>query len=379
VLIWKRRGWAMNRHSGYTRPGRGVVLCDLDGNGKSEVLFAGVDRGGVATLTVADHSGQTVWEHAIPGITPDWPDSGIDQWTVGRFNGDPVADVVVQYHDLGHSSAKLLALDGRDGTPLWQATQANLPGLPRPMSSANFITADFDQDGRDDVGLMPSNGFVALSGVDGSTIASVRFYPPDPANPDEWKPKDCDAPYSTLIAAGAVDDTAGNHTPVVFFSDRLTEAALRVWPRVEKLWLVGEPHPGDVAGRFRAEDNPLLVDLDGDGRKEFCAFHAGGRLVVHDARTGNVRGECRLSATPTSEAVAADIDGDGRMDLLFGAGNKLVAVKVRTMPTTEARELWTQEFKAQVGTPVIADVDRDGNADILVPTADSQLHCIRGR
>ena len=93
-------------------------------------------------------------------------------------------------------------------------------------------------------------------------------------------------------------------------------------PKVEQLWVVGEPHPPATAVTFRAEDNPLLFDFDDDGRIEFCAFHWQQRLVVHDALSGKVKGEFKLPATPTTRAsAAADVDGDGRPELLYGAGN----------------------------------------------------------
>ena len=41
-----------------------------------------------------------------------------------------------------------------------------------------------------------------------------------------------------------------------------------------------------------------------------------------------------------------------------------------------ARELWSYDFGVPVETPALADVDRDGNIDILVPTGDSRLHCL---
>jgi hypothetical protein len=39
--------------------------------------------------------------------------------------------------------------------------------------------------------------------------------------------------------------------------------------------------------------------------------------------------------------------------------------------------LWSLPLGRRVGEPVVADVDRDGKAEILVPVEDGRLYCLR--
>jgi hypothetical protein len=78
---------------------------------------------------------------------------------------------------------------------------------------------------------------------------------------------------------------------------------------------------------------------------------------------------------PVSRLVSADLDGDGRRELLFGDGRSLRVLGERS---GKPRELWRFEFGRRVGEPVIADVDGDGQAEILVAVEDGKLYCLKG-
>jgi hypothetical protein len=43
----------------------------------------------------------------------------------------------------------------------------------------------------------------------------------------------------------------------------------------------------------------------------------------------------------------------------------------------QPRTLWSLPFGRRVGEPIIADVDEDGRAEILVPVEDGRLYCLR--
>ena len=357
VPLWQLRGWGMNQEAGYARPGRGVVLADLDGDGSAEVLYAGISRQGLATLSVADGRGKPVWQYELPGVSPSWPDCGVDQWSVGRFNDDNVLDVVVQWHDIGHSSAKLTALDGTDGRPLWHVVEVNLQGLARPLQSFNVLVADVNGDGFSDVATMPAVGASVVSGRDGKPLLGLQSQ---------------DVGYFSKMSA---DDVTADGIAELFFNDRQTQAALRVHPQAQVLW-------SHRSGAPRRYDNPLLVDLDGDGALELCAAAPHGRLTVYDALTGRTDAVYVLpeqtdrdGGGQLTETVACDINGDGVLDLLYGCGNTLYAVSTRP---EEGRLplLWSHELSAPIAAPVVADVDRDGKAELLIASSDSKLHCL---
>jgi outer membrane protein assembly factor BamB len=80
---------------------------------------------------------------------------------------------------------------------------------------------------------------------------------------------------------------------------------------------------------------------------------------------------------PISRLIAADLDGDGRMELLFGCDDgKLYALGERE---GKPRLLWSVPLGRRVGEPILADLDGDGRPAILVAAEDGVLYCFKGK
>ena len=78
-----------------------------------------------------------------------------------------------------------------------------------------------------------------------------------------------------------------------------------------------------------------------------------------------------------SRPIAADVDGDGRLELLFGGDDgNLHALAERD---GKPRLLWSVKFGSRVGEPILADIDCDGQPEILVTAEDGRLYCLRGK
>ena len=70
----------------------------------------------------------------------------------------------------------------------------------------------------------------------------------------------------------------------------------------------------------------------------------------------------------------ADLDGDGKVEALCGAGDgRLYALKEHKGQCTI---LWSVDFGRAAGSPILADLNGDGKAEIIVPTEDGRLHCL---
>ena len=377
TLLWQVRGWGMNQSPSYTIPSRGVVLADLDGDGRSEVLYAGINDAGFVTLSVVDCNGRPVWEHVIEGVSPSWRDCGLDQWAIGLFtedsvkrfenkkSPDDVLDVVVQYHDLGHSSAKLRALDGSDGSQLWDVVEVHIDGSARPLYGKNLLVDDLNGNGLSEVANTPAYGLSVLSGANGSQMLGRRH--------------SASAYFSKITTA----DVNGDGCPELFFNDLRACGGMHLYSGPDtynerdarQLWSQGRRHTHhDPAPGYHF--NPLLADFDQDGKLEFCSPRQNKRLVVNDALTGETKGEFSLPVTPTTEIILCDINGDGVSDLLFGSGNTLYAVSTNPRGSSQLKVHWSHEFPARIGCPVPADVDRDGQAEVLVPVNNSMLYCL---
>ncbi|CAM3255570.1 Repeat domain-containing protein [Paracoccus aminovorans] len=122
-----------------------------------------------------------------------------------------------------------------------------------------------------------------------------------------------------------------------------------------------------------------MGDLDGDGRADIVAFGDNGVQVALSngtafvdaglwlANFGRLAGNWRVDR---HERAVADVDGDGRDDVIgFGGNGVLVALSTGTGLT--AAQVWSREFSYAAGwrnelhVRTLADVDGDGRADIV--------------
>jgi outer membrane protein assembly factor BamB len=91
---------------------------------------------------------------------------------------------------------------------------------------------------------------------------------------------------------------------------------------------------------------------------------------------GEVRAPTFDLGRPVSRLIAADLDGDGRTEVLFGCDDgKLYALGERD---GKPRLLWSVALGRRVGEPILADLDGDGRPEILVAAEDGKLYCLKG-
>ena len=88
------------------------------------------------------------------------------------------------------------------------------------------------------------------------------------------------------------------------------------------------------------------------------------------AATGEER--WRLDLPISGDLASADIDGDGIREFIAG-GSALYAIKG---DREAGRVAWSLEFDHPTSSPVVADLDGDGQSEILVVTADGYLCAI---
>ncbi|XP_042054451.1 protein DEFECTIVE IN EXINE FORMATION 1-like [Salvia splendens] len=130
-------------------------------------------------------------------------------------------------------------------------------------------------------------------------------------------------------------------------------------------------------GKFRAYiySSPTVVDLDGDGNLDILVGTSFGLFYVLDHK-GKVREKFPLEMAEIQGAVvAADINDDGKIELVTADAHGNVAAW-----TPQGKEIWVTHVKSLVPQgPTIGDVDGDGHTDVVVPTLSGNIYVLSGK
>jgi outer membrane protein assembly factor BamB len=132
----------------------------------------------------------------------------------------------------------------------------------------------------------------------------------------------------------------------------------------------------------------LLALPDGTYRAEFFrpAFQLATATVTVRDRTDatkavDLRDALRWRAEPSREGIhpefaVADLDGDGRPDIVGGSKDG----KVFALSGKDGHVIWSHDSKTPAQTrPVIGDGDGDGKPDVFLGTGTTGFLCLRGK
>jgi hypothetical protein len=350
--------------------------CDVDGDGQSEILVLGN-----AGLSVHAGTGTLLW--SVPGLT------GSDVLG-GQFDADPTPEIVVgdgivvdaathgvQWNHGTPFGTMLergdIDQDGRDellaGVP-WSGvtaydvdTQSVKWSIPPSIGGTqSILLTDLDGDGRDDL-LIGDAQWGEVHIVDTATQVETGFL----NNPEHGV---------TALAAADLDQDGA--TEVVWAAGATSSGSDFVYVANPVSHQV-EWQSIDLEGPFVG---PLRGDLDGDGLPEIVAVstysnsgYQSGRILVFDGQTHALRAVSPpicggLSFTGTHDALLADVDHDGEMEIVVGA-DRLYDGRIEIYDFDAAGNFtlaWTNATSPS-GAPfysvAVADVDQDGDLEIV--------------
>jgi M6 family metalloprotease-like protein len=121
----------------------------------------------------------------------------------------------------------------------------------------------------------------------------------------------------------------------------------------------------------RTEIPPAVIDLDSDGIYETIRVPELNRLEIeYETQTRPIQ----LDGPIVSQPSFADLDNDGRYEILFNTSEKIEAINFNgsnvsnfpIMPVLQAGEVLS-------GTPLVFDINSDGSNDIVVVTSQGQV------
>jgi len=362
----------------------GLSVADLDGDGVPEIVGMLLTQGTIAfKRAAADGSDWSVyWANGL------FPDRGVHtnggtQPSVADLDGDGLPEVIIGNVALNGQTGALL-WDGQDSTPPPGAGRSGI-GNNAFLGPVSHV-ADIDLDG--DPEVIAGN---SVYGPDG-TIEWTYDFTTTGSNCTQGLV--CDG----FTATGNFDDDDYGEVVIV------RQGEVFIISHDGQLETMADPNNAGSTLNMQADLPPLgvnnrnesgpptVADFDGDGRAEIGTASAQFYVVVDfdcvgagsspgcDRSVQDPSGtleEYVLWKTPNNDASSRatgssvfDFEGDGAAEVVY-ADERDFMILVGKTGEVLYRDT-THGSNTRLEMPVIADVDNDGNAEVIIPENENQ-------
>ncbi|RNE88520.1 FG-GAP-like repeat-containing protein, partial [Marichromatium sp. AB31] len=269
-------------------------------------------------------------------------------------------------------------------TPNFPSSQTNPLGLSNVGGYATPTIADIDADG--DLDVFVGNNLGELLLFTNTGDASNPAFSSAITNPFSLSNVGNGATPSLvdLDGDGDLDLVVGNWSGDLLFFENTGTAS-----EADFASPATNPYNLTIAG---SNATPALADIDDDGHLDaFVGNEHGELLYFHNTGSATQPDFATPSASPfglspvdrSTKPTLADIDGDGRLDLLVGGYSGDIWLFENTGSTSEpafASAASNPYGLTDVGlysSPAFADLDADGDLDALVGNSDGDLLLFR--
>jgi outer membrane protein assembly factor BamB len=317
---------------------RANAVSDIDGDGTPEVIFSELSFGpkNGLSLYVADAvTGALKWTYMDVGTF--WEEGFAASPVLFDVNNDGVKDLT-----LGSLDRHVYTFDGARGSILWRS-----PVFEHYILASSPF-ADLNGDGERD--------FVALDNHAVARAYSIKTHTM------LWERR---IGYG-VEATPAIGDLNGDGKPEIVFSF-IDSGGIQVLRNDGSLLWANEDHTYFYT-------SPTLVDVDGDGLPDVVNGDSFAHTIVaYRGTDGTELWQTVLPDTDWSQAalVTADIDGDGRLEILAGSDVGLYSLDAKT-----GQIEWFFPARWLRSEPRVADIDGDGKAEVLFGAGDGKLYVI---
>lgn len=308
-------------------------------------------------------------EAPIPSETPAASDPSVDgrdgfrSWpaVIGENFSSPM------FYDLDGDGVMEVITTDRQSTYVFDASGNLLPGWPRTGGSDNIpAVADIDEDGTPEI-------FVASPGAPGKIRCFHRdgsIQPGFPVNLPYQYWLNVTAPAVADVDGDGHLDVGAQTEPGVAFFDRFGQP-LPGWPY---RWTTSQNIPWSA---------PAVADLDRDGHMEVVVgnnnmYDWGVHVIRHDGTA--MPGWPKPTNNIFSSAAVGDLDGDGDLEIVIQEGDPTWYGNRMHVWHHDGTYLpgWPKEiapeWESSRSNPAIADVNDDGQVEIVTQTGDGMLH-----
>ncbi len=368
-----------------------IAAGDLDGDGDDDVVTA---NGVAGTVSILVNRGGAGFERPVESPTGTSPTAV----ALGDIDGDGDVDIVLASYSQHSISVMRNHGDG---------SFAPAPSDPTGTNPLRMEIGDLDGDGDLDVvttHAAADSVCVLLNGGDGSFAPPLQFRTTDSPSAVAIDDLDGDADPDLAVVSrngvavhlndGAADFTRFNLHPLSLTAltailvtsgdfDRDGDNDIAIAWSQRLAWMQNDgqggfalqpPYVVDTTSPLYASTIALSsLDVDGDGDEDVVSMSSneitnqaiGGRIsvVLNEGRT-HVFVQSLIAALGAFTPVD-DVNGDGRVDLAFGAGGVVVLVFNRGGGKFSAQE----DYSAGTFRPrsiATADLDHDGDVDVAV-------------
>jgi outer membrane protein assembly factor BamB len=147
----------------------------------------------------------------------------------------------------------------------------------------------------------------------------------------------------------------------------------------KKLWGFPMDEGTDIHRLFLDDESvavvtscPVLADINADGKDEIIVGSSNGRLYCLTGE-GSRLWDFHAEGAVHSSAAVADIDGDGKPEIVFGADDHMVYCL-----DMNGTKIWSFECGLEVQSGIaVADIDNDGQKEIIFGSNDNNIYALR--
>ncbi len=319
-----------------------MFLADMDGDGHPDLVCVQYSQSGGYTVAVA--SGNSDGTFGAPSQIAIPPANAYLAF-VADYNGDGLPDLL-------YSTPFGLSVMPSQGNLTYAAPISTVAGSSSDPFQLSPVLApeDFNNDGHNDLAMGVDGGILILMGNGTGGFASADYY---------------DVGYTA--GAVAIGDFDGNGTPDIAVAVAASYPALLLGSGSGTFTLGPDQNQGYTLPTAPA--NLATADFNGDGKPDLFStqyatgsYPNGATTVWFNGGQDTFLGPMAFGNGP---ALQADVNNDGRTDLVFMGNNGAITVMLGQANSTFTT-VTTQQWQGAYEVAAIGDLNNDGKPDLLL-------------